>query len=455
MARDDRIGGEIGLKYAAFMQERTFRYSRLAGWFSLSFPVLYVIWDPYLVSYPVNSGPWRLMPLVFGMTLLVFVLTPLRKHKRIISIIYYLFLASLMVMMCGLVIIYMRFHIIDTIITGMVTVIFAIHFASMGGYRYLLPIYALPFAATVAYILVAGDPTKQLLVTLSNPIVMIIVACVSAEIQERFRFREFLSRQKIEASNRELTDKNRVIETNNVLFQEQLGLARTIQLNLIPRTTPELSGLDIHSVYMPLYEIGGDLYDYIYFKEQNLFGIFIADVTGHGVPAALITSMVKTLANMSGKEKLSPGDFLHYLNDKIMDMGNFEFITAFYAIYDSDTMTLRYARAGHCMPYLIRGHEVLNLTARGMLLGVNRGQIYQEKSIPLRPLDKLIFYTDGLIEAENEEGIQFSEILHHDLKVLGDLPIRDLVNRVYSRLIDFVGKKKFEDDVCIVGIQIR
>lgn len=455
MARDDCTSDDLKLKYAEYMHERSYRYSLMAGWLSLVFPVLYFVWDPYLVPYPINSGLWRLMPLGIGLTLLVFTMTPLKKLKRATSIIYYIFLFSLMVMMCGLTVMYMRFHVINTIVTGMVTVIFIIHFGSMGGYRYLLPVYAIPFAAMIAYILVAGDPTRNLFITLSNPTVMMIVACISAEIQERFRRREFLSRQTIEASNRELTDKNRLIEINNTLFQEQLGLARTIQLNLIPRTPPEMAGLDIHSIYMPLYEIGGDLYDYIHFKEQNLFGIFIADVTGHGVPAALITSMVKTLGIMSGKEKLSPGDFLHYLNDKIMDMGNFEFITAFYAIYDSDTMTLRYARAGHCMPYLIRGHEVMDLTARGMLLGVNRGQIYQEKSIALRPMDKLIFYTDGLIEAENAGGDQFAETLLHDLRVLSDLPIRELINRVYSHLIDFVGKKKFEDDVCIVGIQVR
>lgn len=204
-----------------------------------------------------------------------------------------------------------------------------------------------------------------------------------------------------------------------------------------------------------MYEIGGDLYDFIQFKEKNLLGVFIADVTGHGVPAALITSMLKTLTNMSGREKLAPSDFLQYLNDRIIDMGALELISAFYTVYDMSTMTMRYSRAGHCPPYLVRNNEVMELSAKGALLGINRGQIFQERGISLMSRDKVIFFTDGLIEAENSSGAQFAETLVADLRQHGNLPIRELLIRIYDHLIDFVGEKKFEDDVCILGIEVK
>ncbi|OHD63349.1 MAG: hypothetical protein A2176_00125 [Spirochaetes bacterium RBG_13_51_14] len=445
----------MACSYKEYIRERTLRYGRTAGWLSLVFPVLFLTMDRLLLWYPVNTIPWRLIPTVVGALLLLFSLTPLKKYARVISALYYLFLMSLMAMVCALSALFMKFHIFGNVITGMVIIIFVIHFGSMGGWRYLVPIYALPVTACLVYLVLWENPSKNHILTLSNPLALIILSCIFAEMQERIRHREFSAGKTAESSIAQLKEKNIQIEKNNNLMQEQLELARIIQRNLIPKTVPHMKDLDIHAVYMPMYEIGGDLYDFIHFKEPHLLGVFIADVTGHGVPAALITSMVKTLANMSGREKLTPSSFLSFLNEKIIDMGSLEFISAFYALYDSSSLTLRYGRAGHCTPYLIRGREISELTAKGVLLGVSRGGTFQEREIQLQRNDKIIFYTDGLTEAENMSGIQFSEPLVKDLRDYSGLPISDLVSRVYTHLLDFMGGKKFEDDVCIVGIEVR
>jgi serine phosphatase RsbU (regulator of sigma subunit) len=385
----------------------------------------------------------------------MFSMTSLKRYAKAISVIYYLFLASLMIMMCALSILFMRYQIFGSIINGMIIVIFVIYFGSMGGYRYLLPIYGVPFIVLAVYMVIfSNHPTNHFLI-LSNPFALIIIACIFSEIQERMRYSRFKARNMLETSNQQLVEKNRVIEKNHDLMQEQMKLARVIQHNLIPKNVPNRENLEIHAIYMPMLEIGGDMYDFIHFKEPYLFGVFIADVTGHGVPAALITSMVKTLANMSGREKLAPADFLHFLNNKIIDMGSFEFISAFYSIFDANTRTLRYSRAGHCLPYLIRDGEPLELSARGVLLGVTRDEIFQEKEVPLRSKDKIVFFTDGLVEAENALGVQFAGPFLSYLRKYSALPIKELVTRIYDHLIDFRGDRRFEDDVCIVGIEVR
>jgi sigma-B regulation protein RsbU (phosphoserine phosphatase) len=349
----------------------------------------------------------------------------------------------------------MRFQIFGMMVTTLVIAIFVICLGSMGGALYILPVYLVPFILMLIYMFVIETPTKDHFLTLTNPLAMILLSAIYAEIQNRLRFRQFKTMKLAEFANHELLEKNRLIEMNSRQLQEQMKLARIIQHSIIPKSVPTFKDLDIHAIYMPMYDIGGDLYDFIFFKETNLLGVFIADVTGHGVPAALITSMLKTLANMSGREKLAPGDFLQYLNEKVIDMGSLELISAFYALYDTETMTMRYARAGHCLPYLVRNNEIMELRAKGALLGVNRGQIFQEKGISLMPRDKIIFYTDGLIEAENTDRVQFAETLVTDLRRHGNLPIRDFVNRLYDNLIDFVGEKKFDDDVCILGIEVK
>lgn len=457
MREEDIRLKEIQGHYREHIRDRTLRFGRFAGILALVFPTYFLIQDHYLLWYPVNTVPWRMLPVAFGILLLALGMGPLSRRAvaRIQPVVYYLFLVSLMTMMCGVTVLYMRFPIFGTIVTGMVIVIMVISFGSMGGLRYLFPVYAVPFAAMAIYILMFEKPTKNHLLILSNPLTLLILSSLFVEIQNRLRFREFKAMKLAEFSNRELAEKNRVIQLNHSQMQEQMNLARIIQHSIIPKSMPQMEELDIHALYVPMFEIGGDLYDFIQFKEKNLLGIFIADVTGHGVPAALITSMLKTLSNMSGREKLAPADFLQYLNEKIIDMGTLELISAFYAVYDTETMTMRYARAGHCPPYLVRNNEAMELSGKGGLLGVNRGQIFQERGMRLMSRDKIIFFTDGLIEAENADGGQFAGTLASDLQRFGNQPIRELVNSIYDHLLGFVGGKNFEDDVCILGIEVK
>ena len=133
------------------------------------------------------------------------------------------------------------------------------------------------------------------------------------------------------------------LKEKNDIIQKELILAGNIYKNLIPSSFPEIEDIEFSSIFLPMDELGGDFYDFIKFKEQNLVGIFISDVSGHGVPAALISSMVKTLINTAHKESLSPSKFLTYIDNKIYGQTVGNFITAFYGVYDGNKKTLRYS----------------------------------------------------------------------------------------------------------------
>ncbi|MCP4133523.1 MAG: serine/threonine-protein phosphatase [bacterium] len=265
-----------------------------------------------------------------------------------------------------------------------------------------------------------------------------------------FFFFTYYSHSIIEKSDAKLDEKNQQLDN-------QFKLARLIQQNLIPISTPEPDGLRLASIYMPLDDIGGDFYDFIKFGDPKLNGIFISDVSGHGVPAALITSMIKTLINTVENVKLSPKEFLKYLNDKTVSLltGN-NFFTAFYAILDREKKILKYSRGGHNFPFLVRNNQVIELRSRGKIMGILEDIYFEENEIQLQPGDKLVFYTDGLTETVNYKDEEFGDkILSKILIQNSEQAIHDYVQTIYSELLKFKGGRSFMDDICIVGMEIK
>ncbi len=237
-------------------------------------------------------------------------------------------------------------------------------------------------------------------------------------------------------------------------MQRQLDLARNIQKNLLPLNPPQLKDIEIVSLYKPMEEVGGDFFDFFQTKNPDMLGVFISDISGHGVPAAFITSMVKIILENSDSAKFFPNFLLKYLNQKMMGQINGHFLTAFYAVYYNPTKKLTYARAGHPYPILIRNNEILELESKGQVIGIWDELKTEEKEIFLEKGDKILFYTDGLVEAINHKNIEFGDILSNILKELSHNPIKLLVNKLYGELESHHQKKEFDDDVCIIGIEI-
>ncbi|MCA9040582.1 MAG: PP2C family protein-serine/threonine phosphatase [Planctomycetaceae bacterium] len=195
----------------------------------------------------------------------------------------------------------------------------------------------------------------------------------------------------------------------------ELKQVAEIQHSLLPASLPSISNLKLAAYYETSQRAGGDYYDFFPLPNDK-WGILIADVSGHGTPAAVMMAVLHSIAHSyEHEDDRHAAPFLDYLNHKLCqryteDSGTF--VTAFYAIYDPHTYRLTYSSAGHNPPRLRHcddvAVEVLD-KAQSLPLGVIDHAEYKDARIILKPNDRLIFYTDGIIEAENHDGILFGE----------------------------------------------
>jgi serine phosphatase RsbU (regulator of sigma subunit) len=238
-------------------------------------------------------------------------------------------------------------------------------------------------------------------------------------------------------------------------IEQELRVARSIQQALLPQGLPQLEGWQITPYYQPAREVGGDFYD-IFELEDVRLGVVEGDATGKGMPAALVasatSSMLRAVAQALGSS--SPGEVLSRVNETLVArIPPNMFVTCFYAILDPNSATLRYANAGHDLPYLWHGGDAEELRARGMPLGLMPGMEYEEKQIDLDAGEGILFYTDGLVEAHDPKGEMFGfprlralVAEHGEEGMLGNL----LMEELYS----FVGESwEQEDDITLLTLR--
>ena len=263
-----------------------------------------------------------------------------------------------------------------------------------------------------------------------------------------------LAKEMLEQSNHQLLQKNEEIESKQLQTKQELKLAHNVQFQLLPARYPDIPGLRFTHLYQPMEEVGGDIYDFVKFKENHLVGIFVSDVSGHGMPAALITSMIKTLLETSGRRRLDPIELLSYINEKIVHQIEGNYLTAFYGVYDTRNQKFLYARAAHPFPLLIRQEKIIPLKGKGTVLGMMREVDFYHYEIFLEPGDKLLIFTDGLSEAQNDEEILFGTLLNDVILKNSQEDIDTLIRNIYYELCEFTQKNYFEDDICIVGMEV-
>jgi predicted ester cyclase len=188
-------------------------------------------------------------------------------------------------------------------------------------------------------------------------------------------------------------------------IEQELQVARRIQQASLPKEVPEVEGWEITPYYQPAREVGGDFYDFFELEDGRL-GVVVGDATGKGVPAALVMASTRSMLRAVAQASNSPGDILRRINDLLVsDIPPNMFVTCFYAILDPKSGSLRYANAGHDLPYLRRrsGDDAEELRARGMPLGLMPGMSYEEKEATLEADDRALFYSDGLVEAHEPQ----------------------------------------------------
>jgi serine phosphatase RsbU (regulator of sigma subunit)/predicted ester cyclase len=235
--------------------------------------------------------------------------------------------------------------------------------------------------------------------------------------------------------------------------EQDLRVARRIQQASLPEEVPELEGWQINPYYKPAREVGGDFYDFLVLPNEHL-GLVVGDATGHGVPAALVMSTACGMLRAVALTVDSPGEVLARVNEALSArIPASMFVTCFYAILDPKNGSLRYANAGHDLPYVRRGGAADELRARGMPLGLMPSMSYEEKETILEAGERALFYSDGLVEAHNPEGEMFgfprlrSLLTEHDDEGL-------LVDFLMEELYSFTGEGwEQEDDITLVTLQ--
>ncbi len=245
------------------------------------------------------------------------------------------------------------------------------------------------------------------------------------------------------------------VERERERVEQELRVARSIQQASLPEEVPQLEGWQINPFYQPAREVGGDFYDFHLLSEGRL-GLVVGDATGKGVPAALVMSTTCGMLQLAaqGSDSFSPGEVLSRVNQTLFArIPQNMFVTCFYAILDPKSASLRYANAGHDLPYLHRNGEAEELRARGMPLGLMPAMNYEEKEIGLDAGDSALFYSEGLVEAHDSKGEMFGfprlrrlVAEHGEESSLGDL----LLEELYS----FTGEGwEQEDDITLLTLR--
>jgi serine phosphatase RsbU (regulator of sigma subunit) len=245
-------------------------------------------------------------------------------------------------------------------------------------------------------------------------------------------------------------------------IEQELRVARLIQQTLLPKHVPDVAGYQLAAYYQPAREVGGDFYDFLELDEDHL-GLVVGDVTDKGVPAAIVMATTRTMLRASAQRLDSPGEVLKRVNDVIVrDIPPNMFITCLYAILDLKSGVLRYANAGHDLPYRRRstshgaggaGGGAEELRATGMPLGLLPGMSYEEKEIILQRGDTVLFYSDGLVEAHDPHREMFGFPRLQGLVGAHRSDGPSLVNFLLSELRRFTGQEwEQEDDITLVTL---
>lgn len=215
-------------------------------------------------------------------------------------------------------------------------------------------------------------------------------------------------------------------------IQKELDVARTIQLSILPAEFPRSENFRVEARYVPMRSVAGDFYDFIVANDTQA-GVLIADVSGHGVPAALIASMVKLAATSQRAQAADPSGLLSGMNTALLGNTQSQFVTAAYVHLDSESRELLYSAAGHPPMLLLRQGRVQKIEENGLVLAAFEFAKYTNAAHPLEPGDRLLLYTDGIIEASDASGEFFGlEALSDLLRQTSGLPPSEVADRIIA-----------------------
>lgn len=260
------------------------------------------------------------------------------------------------------------------------------------------------------------------------------------------------TKQELQSANTELVEFQHKI-------QNELEQARKTQLFLLPSTLPNKPNIRFASKFVPMAQVGGDFFDVVDLNDGK-FGIMVADVTGHGIPAALITFMSSTTFKDVVLDNSSPSSVISTTNKRLYGkIPNDAFLTMFYAVYDATVKQLSFTQAGHPPAVLLRNKtkEIIVLTTKDPLVGILSAEeaVFTEASIDLMVGDRLLLFTDAILEVINAS----SEMLGMDgfiswLEKQWDKTLEELLQDIYILGLEFSNAPAYQDDFTFVAMEV-
>jgi len=271
--------------------------------------------------------------------------------------------------------------------------------------------------------------------------------------------RDITERKKVdEESKKYELELKKAYENLNAVYsemKEDLLLAKIIQDSILPRDIGSLNGMKFLIEYLPMIEIGGDIYD-IYQADNGVIRIFLADATGHGIVASLVTMLIKSEYEKYKSADMNPFEIFDKLNETFFE--TYKQLKMFFTgiIVDIDTKSgkLIYSSAGHPEQYLIRGNELIELPTTGRAVGIWTGINCKTREVDFQKGDRLLFFTDGLFEEFNPDKEEFGEERVREA-ILGNIekPTQDIIDTIIEDMIDFMDESEFNDDITIIGVE--
>ncbi|MBV6494407.1 MAG: hypothetical protein LDLANPLL_02440 [Turneriella sp.] len=280
--------------------------------------------------------------------------------------------------------------------------------------------------------------------------------------------------QKVEQRTVELTAANEALNEKDRLIQMELDFAAEIQKGIIPTRIEEWNGLKFSSYYLPMEKVSGDYYD-VFPAQGNRLGILMADVSGHGVPAALITTMAKVAFARAAQNTHSPVQTFREVNNQLLEIVTTQdYLTAFYLTID-DTHQFLFGNASHQHAKIIRKTpepdlnkedveenspvvQIESLDTAGLFVGAmsEANESYAEKAGRLNAGDRLFLYTDGLIEIRNKEGEEFGNLRFDELlKDSSRLPAEEVISYVVGEVFKFSEGTQPNDDISLLMVEVN
>jgi serine phosphatase RsbU (regulator of sigma subunit) len=274
-----------------------------------------------------------------------------------------------------------------------------------------------------------------------------------------------LANGKLKERHEEIANEQLQMIRKNEMIENDLLMARKIQESLMPASAPSKN---IGFYYKSMHALGGDFIDFIEISPSHL-GIFISDVSGHGVTSAFITLMIKNLLGSDKRLLMHPEKLLNHLNDSLQEQTAGNFVTAFFGIYNKEKRELMYANAGHCLPYHIheKGFDKLTTKSRGFPLGISsgksflKGHQYKTEKVSFKKGDILFLYTDGLTEARSSENIGVDYETDRLIEALKSIYFfsnfnpDEAIQYIMKDLIDYCKSSVFEDDICLSILKVQ